>query len=47
MGYDCHITRKTHWADEGDDITAEEWLLLVDADSTLRLSPENGPYFAT
>lgn len=47
MSYDCHITRKTHWVDEGDDITAEEWLLLVDADSTLHPSPENGPYFAT
>ena len=46
MGYDLHITRRKHWTDKGDDITADEWLAYVRADSELRLQPESGPYFA-
>jgi hypothetical protein len=46
MGYDLHITRRRHWPDEGDDITAQEWLAYVKQDSELRLQPENGPSFA-
>jgi hypothetical protein len=41
MGYDLHITRRRHWPDEGDDITAQEWLAYVERDSELRLQPEN------
>ena len=46
MGYDLHITRRANWSDEGNDITADEWLELVNNDSELQLKTENGPYFA-
>jgi hypothetical protein len=46
MGYDLHITRRKHWPDKGDDITAEEWLAYVQRDPELRLKPENSPHFA-
>jgi len=46
MGYDLHITRRKHWTDKGDDITADEWLAYVRGDFELRLQPESGPYFA-
>ena len=46
MGYDLHITRRTHWSNDGDDISAEEWLTLVSADPELQLETANGPYFA-
>jgi hypothetical protein len=46
MGYDLHITRRKYWPDEGDDITAQEWLAYVKQDSELRLQVENGPHFA-
>ncbi len=46
MGYDLHITRRKHWSDAGDDITADEWLTCVRGDAELRLRPENGFYFA-
>ncbi len=47
MGYDLHITRREFHADEhGPDISAEEWLALVEADEDLALSVEDGPYFA-
>ena len=46
MGYDLHITRRKHWPDTGDDITADEWLAHVRRDSELRLQPQAGPYFA-
>jgi hypothetical protein len=45
MGYDLHITRRKHWPDAGNDITAQEWLAYVKQDSELRLQPDNGPYF--
>ena len=46
MGYDLHITRRKHWPDRGNDISADEWLAYVRRDSELRLQPESGPYFA-
>jgi hypothetical protein len=46
MGYDLHITRRADWNEEGNDITAEEWLKIVAADPELTLRPENGPHFA-
>jgi hypothetical protein len=45
MGYDLHITRRASWADEGNDITADEWLEFVKNDSDLQLKTENGSYF--
>jgi hypothetical protein len=46
VGYDLHITRREDWIDEGDDITAAEWLAYVERDPELQLLPEQGPYFA-
>jgi len=46
MGYDFHITRRSDWADEGNDITAEEWLAYVRDDAGLTLSGTGGPYYA-
>src|SRR5215472_14587852 len=46
MGYDLHITRAEHWAEnKGQEITAEEWLQYVKEDPELRLAGYNGPYF--
>ena len=47
MGYDLHVTRKEHWADEeGPAIMPDEWLAIVQSDPELTLDEENGPYFA-
>jgi len=48
MGYDLHITRAEHWAEnEQNPITAEEWLALVESDPDLTIDPRgNKPYFA-
>jgi hypothetical protein len=47
MGYDYHITRADDWADNsGSEITANEWLAVVDNDPELSLSGVNGPFFA-
>jgi hypothetical protein len=49
MGYNLYITRASYWAaNEGAEITASEWLTLVDADPELTLAPEAGlgSYFA-
>jgi hypothetical protein len=46
MGYDLHITRREHWIDEGDDISSEEWLAVVEADPELRIEAVYGSYFA-
>jgi hypothetical protein len=46
MGYDLHITRKGHWADEGPNISVDEWLAVVASDPEMRLDPSNGPNFA-
>jgi len=45
MGYDLHITRRELWANQGNDITAHEWLALVKNEPDLKLEPQNGPYF--
>ena len=38
MGYELHITRKAHWADEdGPEISLSEWLGYVAADPEIRL----------
>mgnify|MGYP001544618463 CR=1 FL=1 len=38
MGYDVHITRKQHWADEtGPRIELDEWLRYVEGDAEMRL----------
>lgn len=34
------------WTNEGDDITAEEWLEYVRSDPDFRLDPRNGPCHA-
>lgn len=38
MGYDLHISRREHWADDeaGNSISLEEWRAYVDADLELR-----------
>ena len=47
MGYDLHITRAEFWAENaGQEISAEEWLELVDSDSSLSIDLDSGPYFA-
>ncbi len=46
MGYDLHITRRKNWYDAGADITAEEWFAYVKSDPDLKLSTEQGCYFA-
>jgi hypothetical protein len=36
MGYEVHIHRREHWADDGDDISMDEWLAYCRTDETLR-----------
>lgn len=39
MGYDLHITRQEHWADEEtSSIPLDEWLAYVDSDKELELT---------
>lgn len=46
MGYDVHITRAEEWsANEGREITADEWLEFIQSDPELIPVPENGEYF--
>lgn len=46
MGYDLHITRAEHWANNDENpISAQEWLELVKEDPELIPSPENGECF--
>lgn len=41
MGYDLHITRKAHWADEqGPAISEAEWRAVVEADPELSVDTE-------
>ena len=43
MGYDLHITRKANWSDdEGDSITPEEWLAILDSDAELSRATDTG-----
>jgi hypothetical protein len=44
MGYDLHITRREFWADQDQDITADEWLKIVGKDTELVIDIQNGPY---
>ena len=47
MGYDLHITRAEFWAEnEGQAISAEEWLQIVSDDESLTIEAVNGPCFA-
>ncbi len=47
MGYDLHITRADFWAEnEGQEISAEEWLEIVGEDASLSLDAANGRCFA-
>lgn len=47
MGYDLHITRAAHWADNDDtQISRREWLGIIQADPELTLLPGTGPCFA-
>ncbi|MEU6389108.1 hypothetical protein [Streptomyces sp. NPDC046939] len=40
MGYDLHITRRDDWYDEaGPEITAAEWVALVETDPDLAMVP--------
>jgi hypothetical protein len=45
MGYDLHITRRTRWTDDGNDIAVDEWLTYIQSDVELHRQPENGPCF--
>jgi hypothetical protein len=47
MGYDLHITRADLWAaNEGREITRQEWHCLVADDPELALDPVNGEDYA-
>jgi len=44
MGYDLRITRAVDWtANQGLEISAEEWLAIVEDDPELEADPANGP----
>jgi hypothetical protein len=43
MGYDLHITRKENWTDDnGESITPDEWLSVLDADPELSRATDTG-----
>lgn len=46
MGYDFHITRKDFWCDDGQDITADEWVKFVESNPEFSFDHTNGHYFA-
>jgi hypothetical protein len=48
LGYDLHITRSPKgWFDNaGHEISAQEWLTIIEADPELRLAGYNSQYFA-
>ncbi len=47
MGYDLHITRADFWAEnDGNEISADEWLRFVEQDPDLRVDEANGALFA-
>jgi hypothetical protein len=47
MGYELYITRaKFYFENEGQWITSEEWLHLVEEDPELQLAGYNSDYFA-
>ena len=42
-----HVTRAEKWSDNaGHEISAEEWLAIIEADPELLVHPINGPTFA-
>jgi len=46
MGVELHISRAEDWAEnQGQEISADEWLSYVASDPELQLWPENGPHF--
>jgi hypothetical protein len=48
MGYDLHITRAESWLhNEGSEISAQEWLEMIDQDSELSRDVEHGAFAAT
>lgn len=47
MGVEFYITRAEFWAEnEGQDITIEEWQVIVNSDEELKLDTKNGEFFA-
>ena len=47
MGYDLHITRAEYWAEnDGNRISEEEWLRVIEQDQELVIDTANGPLFA-
>jgi hypothetical protein len=42
MGYELHITRRTHWNEEGPEIDRELWRRIVDEDPELELEADDG-----
>ena len=45
MGYDLHITRADDWSEnDGQKITAEEWIEIINEDPELLPDPPNGVY---
>lgn len=47
MSYQVYITRAEFWAEnEGSEISAEEWLQLVQEDAEITRDEANGAYFA-
>jgi len=46
VGYDLHITRAEHWAENDDaPIAVDEWLAVARGDPELAPMPENGDAF--
>ncbi len=46
MGWELHITRREHIADEGNDITRAEWIAAAEADPELTLDEAGMAEFA-
>ncbi|MCA8958466.1 MAG: hypothetical protein KDC87_20485 [Planctomycetes bacterium] len=47
MGYDLRITRATDWtSNQGLEISAREWLAVIENDPDLHADPSNGPHAA-
>lgn len=46
MGYEIHITRRSHWSDEiGKAIAADEWSRVANGDSSLHRAPDSNEGF--
>ncbi len=47
MGYDIYITKaRSYSSNQGFEISPEEWLRIIEADSSLEIDQENGRFFA-